>query len=42
MLGLEKAKGSWLVLPVKVTLSGQLQGHGPQPAMLWPLETGPL
>ena len=42
MLGLEKAEGSWLVLPVKVTLSGQLQGHGPQPAVLWPLQTGPL
>lgn len=41
MLGLQEAEGSQLVLPVKVTLSGQLQGHGAQPAVLWPVETGP-
>lgn len=41
MIGLEEAEGSRLVLPVKATLSGQLQGHGAQPAVLQPAETGP-
>ena len=30
MLGLQEAESSRPVLPVKVTLSRQLQGHGPQ------------